>query len=82
MHAGGRHAGADWTVSNRSSIGLGAIEDLSDELPSRPMALVVIESSAGHKATQALAVGELEAMTEADLVELVRGVLERREEPE
>lgn len=77
-----RHAGAEWTVSHRSSIGLGAVEDLSEELRSRPMALIEIVNSAGHNAMQALAVGQLESMTEAELIELVRGVLERRDEPE
>jgi hypothetical protein len=39
------------------------------------MALVVIESSAGHRAVQALPVDALEAMSDEALVEVVQGVL-------
>ena len=76
------HAGAVWTLTHRTSIGLGAVEDVSEALPARPMALVEITRSAGHRATQALAVGQLEAMTDEQLVELVQGVLTAREEQE
>jgi hypothetical protein len=73
-----RHAGVVWSISRREA---GAEQEAAPGLPPPPMSLVVIESSAGHRAVQALPAGALDAMTDEALVEIVEGVL-RSLEPE
>jgi hypothetical protein len=71
-----RHAGAVWSISRRES---GEEREAAPGIPAPPMTLVVIESSAGHRAVQALPAGALEAMSDEALVEVVEGVLRARE---
>jgi hypothetical protein len=71
-----KHAGVVWSISRRPAA---EGEEAAPGLPPPPMTLVVIESSAGHRAVQALPAGALEEMTDEALVEVVEGVLRARE---
>ena len=73
-----QHAGTAWTIAHRDAPGARDREDAAAGLPPRPMTLVVIESAEGLRATQALPVGALEAMTDEELVRLIDGVLKAR----
>ena len=69
---------ATYTLAHRNSTGAGTSDDPGLGLPAPTMALVTIHGPAGFVVTQALRVGELEAMTDAQLAALVEDVLEAR----
>ena len=71
-----QHAGAVWSISRREPA---ADQEAAPGLPPPPMSLVVIESTAGHRAVQALPAGALDAMSDEALVEIVEGVLRAME---